>query len=349
MYLSKISEKIMKKAKKRHITGHSKPKAGKPGPARDLIKVSPWRGTGAFSIPGITPYPAQWESYLERYAILTLALCDDVQSIETQPYIEVYEDSDRKAHEYTPDFLVTLSNNKELTIEVKSLKYLVIGELDKYIDIGKHFATQGKAYRFFVDTQIEEVPRFKTAKLLFRYITSDISISALEKIESVLTKGEMSISKLMDLADVQLVDVYTLISKRKLCIDWDMPLNDQANISLPNQPYKGLSIEKILTSTKHGDLLAELALGNRPKDKRLLSSAKAGRRYYREPDPFRVICGFSGTTPLDGFTQPARLNRKSWDRADEAIGRNARSKKIDAKDIPDKEAPSKRLSDEETP
>jgi len=339
----------MKKAKKRHITGHSKPKAGKPGPARDLIKVSPWRSTGAFRIPGITAYPAQWESYLERYAILTLSLCVDVQSICTQPYTEPYKDSDGKDRQYTPDLLVTLSNGEDLTIEVKSLRYLVMEELEKYINIGKHFATQGKAYRFFVDTQIEEVPRFKTAKLLFRYITSDISISAFEKIESVLAKGEISISKLIDLADVQLVDVYTLISKRRLCIDWDMPLNDRSNVSLPNQPYRGLSIEKILTSTKHGDLLAELALGNRPTDKRLLSTAKAGRQYYREPDPFRVICGFSGTTPLDGFTQPVRLNRKSWDRADEAIGRNARSKKIDAKDIPDKEAPSKRLSDEETP
>lgn len=339
----------MKKAKKRHISGHSKPKPGKPGPARDLIKVSPWRGTGAFRIPCMTPYPAQWESYLERYAILTLSLCVDVQSISTQPYTESYKDSDGKDRQYTPDLLVTLSNGKDLTIEVKSLRYLVMEELEKYIDIGKHFATQGKAYRFFVDTQIEDAPRFKTAKLLFRYVTSEISISAFEKIENFLQQGEMSISKLMDLADVQLVDVYTLISKRRLCIDWDMPLNDQANVSLPNQPFKGLSIEKILTSTKHGDLLAELALGNRPTDKRLLSTAKAGRQYYREPDPFRVICGFSGTTPLDGFTQPARLNRKSWDRADEAIGRNARSKKIDAKDIPDKEAPSKRLSDEETP
>lgn len=339
----------MKKAKKRHITGHSKPKAGKPGPARDLIKVSPWRGTGAFRIPGITAYAAQWESYLERYAILTLSLCEDVQSICTQPYTEPYKDSDGKDRQYTPDLLVILSNGKDLTIEVKSLRYLVMEELEKYIDIGKHFATQGKAYRFFVDTQIEDAPRFKTAKLLFRYITSEISIAAFEKIENILQQGEMSISKLMDLADVQLVDVYTLISKRRLCIDWDMPLNDQANVSLPNQPYRGLSIEKILTSTKHGDLLAELALGNRPTDKRLLSTAKDGRQYYREPDPFRVICGFSGTTPLDGFTQPARLNRKSWDRADEAIGRNASSKKIDAKDTPNKEAASKILGGKEAP
>lgn len=319
----------MKKIQRRKPKGRFGKKAKNLSEAKDLIKSSPWRTTGGAFIRGLTPLPAQWESYLERFCVTTLALCSDVISIASQPFTEEYLDSQGIKRRYTPDYLVVLTDRSELLLEVKSLRHLVIDEsLSKYIDIANHLKPK-KRFRFLVDTQLEECPRFKTVKLLFRYVTSNIRGDAYLKVEAILSSANtgISIHELMAKAEVELVDIYTLIAKRKLCIDWNASLDDQAEVSLPNKPFKGLSIETILASGQHGDFLEKLALGYRPEDKRLISLAKIGRQYDHPPNPFRVICGFSQPTPLDGVQKSERPTRKSWERRDEAIGSNPPTKK----------------------
>lgn len=319
----------MKKVQRRKPKGRFGKKVKNLSEAKDLIKSSPWRTTGGAFIRGLTPLPAQWESYLERFSVSTLALCSDVISIVSQPFTEEYLDSQGIKRSYTPDYLVVLTDRSELLLEVKSLRHLVIDEsLSKYIDIANHIKPK-KKFRFLVDTQLEECPRFKTVKLLFRYVTSNIREDTYLKVEAILssTNTGISIRELIEKAEVELVDVYTLIAKRKLCIDWNASLDDQAEVSLPNKPFEGLSIEKILASGQHGDFLEKLALGYRSEDKRLISLAKVGRQYDHPPNPFRVICGFSQPTPLDGVQQAERPTRKSWDRRDEAIGNNPLPKK----------------------
>jgi len=319
----------MKKVQHRKPKGRFGKKVKNLSEAKDLIKSSPWRTTGGAFIRGLTPLPAQWESYLERFSVSTLALCSDVISIASQPFTEEYLDSQGIKRSYTPDYLVVLTDRSELLLEVKSLRHLVIDEsLSKYIDIANHLKPK-KKFRFLVDTQLEECPRFKTVKLLFRYVTSNIREDTYLKVEAILssTNTGISIRELIEKAEVELVDVYTLIAKRKLCIDWNASLDDQTEVSLPNKPFEGLSIEKILASGQHGDFLEKLALGYRSEDKRLISLAKVGRQYDHPPNPFRVICGFSQPTPLDGVQQAERPTRKSWDRRDEAIGNNPLPKK----------------------
>ena len=90
------------------------------GPVRKLINVSSYRTTGAVFIKGLTPYPAEHESYTERYTIASLVLCHDVTQIKSQPDTEHYEDAHGKIRRYIPDLEIN-TDSSELTIEIKTL------------------------------------------------------------------------------------------------------------------------------------------------------------------------------------------------------------------------------------
>lgn len=306
------------------MTQH-KPKptrAKEAGPARNLIKKSPFRTTGGAFIPGITPYAAQWESYLERYAIPTFALCHDVQTILSQPFTEDYKDSSGKDRTYTPDFLIKTTQGTELVIEIKSLRFMFSEQtLDIHTAIANHFLPKSQIFRFCVDSQIEDLPRFNSIKLLFRYVTSNIRGDLASTVCQLMGDAPIAISDLMNLTQVGLGEIYTLIAQKHLSIDWSKPLNKDAFVSLPNKPFKGLEIDDILSCGAHSNLLAELAMGIRPADKRLMASAQVGRRLDRSAGAFSVVSGFPRTAPIRDLEPNERTARSAWDRADQAPGR----------------------------
>ena len=270
-----------------------KPLKEKSGPIRDVIKCSPHRITGGGQIEGLTlGEPVQHESGIERLVIPNLALCHDVIDLKSQDSREPYV-VDGKTHEHIPDFTLNTSFARNLRIEVKSLESLMKdSNLEKAADIGRGYRERGEPFAFLVDAQIMHEPQFSNVKLLSRYTTSLPGADTIERAKAALVKDPLTIIEIMQQASLELVDVYTLIARRHLCIDMSKALNVEAKVSLPNQPFKGLSLENILRSTRFGHLLERLALGYRPTDKPLMEAAKDWRQRRRPSGVFSVAGGF---------------------------------------------------------
>lgn len=308
----------------KHSTS-KKPKGD--APSRLLVEVSPHRTTGGAHIEDLTPYPVEYESHNEKLAIPILALCHDVQSVKSQNEEYSYPDADGAMHSYTPDFAIEREgSSKALLVEAKSLTFLLHKDsLHRYRDIASHFRKIRQPFAFVVDAQLMQQPLRATANLLFRYITSTPPQSTAQRAKEVLHGGSMPISRLCRLGDVALVDVYTLISKRHLCIDWELPLTKESSVSLPNQPYKGLRLEDFLHSTRHGRLLAALALGRGTPDQRLMADAAAWRRTRRPLEPWNFAAGSPRGAPVRDVRADELGTGKSWQRGHRALGRTAKS------------------------
>lgn len=303
-----------KKAVKR---GH----AASNSPARALVECVPYRTTGGAFIPNITECHAEHESPNERLAVAHFALCHDVTALASQPEREMYCGEDGELHGYTPDFSLSIGATR-IILEVKALAYLVSeSSLRKYAAIARHYVAEHQPFAFLVDAQLEELPRSASVRLLFRYATCAAPACALEQAAAALENGAVRISELCRHAGVQLVDVYTLIATKRLCIDWGLPVSADAMVSLPDQPYGGLKLEHILHSTRFGGFLEELAVGRRPTDQQVLADAQTWRQSRHAPTPYSFVGGFPKRTVLGGISESDGLPRAPHRRRDYAPGR----------------------------
>jgi len=283
--------------------------------ARNLKKSVPHRTVGGFNVHHINPFPVEYESYNERYSTLLLSLCHDVSSIRSQPVVFEYVDEQGKHRKHTPDFEETSIPGEPLYLEVKAIEDLLKPQnIAKYIPIAKEYRRKGKNFQFLTNIQIENQPVFEAVKLLFRYVNSVASLAHLERAQHFLNDGAMPIAILLEKAQMELRDVYTLMAKRHITFDLTKPLNRNSYISLPNQPYGGITLEAILSSTRYGDLLQKLALGHQPTDKSLLAAAKNWRQSNNHANEWSVVGGFTELPPLrdassSGFVRNPRLRR----------------------------------------
>jgi hypothetical protein len=298
------------------------------GPARKLIDVSSYRTTGGVFIEGLTPYPAEHESYTERYTIASLALCHDVVQIKTQADVENYIDMHGKKRRYIPDILVD-TKFSELTIEVKTLNFLFQTKaINKYQQIGHHYSNSKKRFAFLTDAQIEDGERFKNIKILFRYAHSHLPNVTLEKLSKWDSDTAISIANLMDLLELQLVEVYTAIAQKHLCIDWDKPLSKDVLISHTNKPLKGLSIEHLISSSRYGCLLEQLAMGDTPSDKRLLVAGTTWRQPKVQLNAFSSIGAFQREEAMRDLTESELRAGTVWSRRNRAPGKTSSKNNI---------------------
>lgn len=289
-------------------------------PARVLVECSPHRITGGTSIKELSDNHIEHESHIEFHAIATLSLCHDVLGMDSQATKEEYWDGDVKRI-HTPDFQVKTFQHPRLLVEVKSLEHFIqSSKLQKYLHIARHYRQRQQPFVFLVDAQLEHEPRFSSVILLSRYVTSKVPEVAVSHATSALESGPLSIFELMEKACLELVDIYTLIARRTICFDWSKTLDQNTSVSLPNQPYKGLQLDDILNSTRHSGLLAELALGCEPTDKRLLADAAAWRQSHCPLSPFNFVGGFSGQPPLRDLRNEEHSPRAPWRRRNFAPG-----------------------------
>ncbi len=271
------------------------------GPSRNVIKSAPHRTVGGGRFPGLSQTDLTHESHNERHALLTLALCHDVTAIASQAGEEPYELNGQQRH-HTPDFVVD-AFVPGLRIEVKSITSLARPEaIEKYRAVAQGYRKRGIPFAFLVDAQLEEQPRFRTVKLLCRYVTSEIPEGVAEQAEAALQDGSLPIVELISRSKLQLVDILTLIAKRRLCFDWSLPF-DSKNIivCLPGQPFGGLLLESILCAGRFGGFLAQLAVGRGSPDQRLLADAATWRQLRRPLAPWQFAGGLDDEKDfLDG-------------------------------------------------
>jgi hypothetical protein len=305
--------KIMKKRRSKKLVGQN-------APARHLIEVSPHRTTGGLQVDQRTPYPAEYESAYEKLVIPRLLLCRDVKKVYSQQPRN-YLDRVGKEHQYTADFLVERGDTETL-IEVKPLEFLLHPEhLPKYFDIAKHFAKTKQPFAFIVDMQLFCEPQKSNTNLLMRYLTASLPSDALTRITEALRCYQlMSIAELCVAANCSLAEVYTLIAQRHLCSDWKDKLNKLSLVSLPDQPLKGLHLDDILRSSRHGDFLAALALGRGTPDQYQLENPTAWRQTRPPLTPWNYVGGIPKSVPLRALGETELSPRKSWERRDRAPG-----------------------------
>lgn len=297
-----------------------KTKKKTPKAARTLVECSPHRTTGGGSYKGLTELDAEYESRNEARAIDTLVLCHDVQKIASQPIQEPYEHAGR-THKYTPDFIVD-TFVPGLRIEVKSLGSLLKDTAqDKYLAIAAAYRQRGVDFAFLVDAQLEAEPRFSNVKLLSRYVNSTVPAAVLERTLPALSNGPLTIPDLRARASLDLVDVWTLLARQRLCFDWNTRLSPlETVVSLPNQPFGGLKLADVLRSTRYGDFLAEMALGRRATDKHLMADAATWRRRDCPLEPWSFVGSPRFSPPLRRLGPEERLPRSPQRRRDFAPG-----------------------------
>lgn len=293
----------------------------KPKAARTLVECSPHRTTGGGYYKGLTELDAEYESPNENNAIDTLVLCHDVHKIASQPIEEPYEYEGKICH-YTPDFIVD-TFVPGLRLEVKSVANLLnhTASLNKYLAIARAYHQRGVSFAFLIDAQLEAQPRFDNVKLLQRYVSSTVPPEVLERALRALHHHPLTVTELQARATLGLVDVWTLIARQHICFDWSQHLDRHTTmVSLPNQPFGGLQLGGILRSTRFGDFLAEMALGRRATDKRLMADATSWRRIDNPLEPWSFVGSPRFTAPLRNLRPEECIPRSPQRRRDFAPG-----------------------------
>lgn len=293
---------------------------GTNAPSRQLVEISPHRTTGGLQVEELTPYPAEYESAFEKLVIPRLLLCRDIKKVYSQQ-TRSYLDHDGVERQYTADFMVE-HGDIETLLEIKPLEFLFHPEhLPKYLSIAKHFRKSKQAFAFIVDEQLFFEPQKINTTLLMRYLTSTLPSEVLTRVtESFQRKQTMAITELCDTASCSLAEAYILIAQRRLCFDWTYKLTKSSLVSLPDQPFKGLLFGDILRATRHGDLLAALALGRGTADQYRLEITTAWRQTRPPLTPWNFVGGFSKAAPLRDLGATELSPRKSWERRDRAPG-----------------------------
>lgn len=246
-------------------------------PVREIVRESFYLQVGEIQQEGEGAHPAAWESPYERRLIYLFLMCEDITTIETQPTEWVYQvDGDTRRH-YPDARLLTTSGERYL--EVKPLKRLIKpGILEKYLLIAQSFIAAQKHYVILSDDQINS-RWYENAFLLSRYRTRTVSEALTRTVLDACASAPVTIAQILERAtETSVADIYALLAKRTLAFDWEQPLSRQSLVSLPTQPFRGMTYERIRSSGRFADLLAEVALGRRPSDQRLLAAKRARRR-----------------------------------------------------------------------
>jgi len=205
-------------------------------PVRKVVTRSGKRFRGKFPSRKLGRM-VQWESLLERDAILILEHRPDVDWYEEQPSEEIYYDAYGTAWRYTPDFGVRLTNGSEFHIEVKPLGKLVDVDLcHKLALIELRYKETGRRFEIWTEREIRADPRFSTLRTIHR---------ARVRLDNFDT--EQQLAQLRDQARVSFREaalalggkhqVHRLLSQGAIQADFECALNDEAFVWLKD--FKG--------------------------------------------------------------------------------------------------------------
>ncbi|HDR9238098.1 TPA: hypothetical protein QDB43_001809 [Burkholderia vietnamiensis] len=283
-------------------------------PARSIISVVPHRIVGGFDLPGRAPYALEWESYLERVCYATLAMSQDVEWMASQPD-ELQYVLDGVPRRYYPDLFVRCSSG-EYYVEVKPLAILVRDDnLCRYTEIARKLRIKGKNLVFLTDEQIlSKKERVENVMLMRRYISGVLDEQRGSTVVQRLSDGALSISELTECCEVSIREIYTMVARRYLTIDWDQTVTLRSSVTTPTSDNKGLAFETLINSGRFYPLLAQLAMGYRPQDQRMLELAKIEGQRGRTPEGPSIVGGFPSEKSKSRIYEPDDVLRNSSSR-----------------------------------
>jgi len=164
----------------------------------------------------------EWESLLERDAILLFEFSRGVASYREQPEMIEYE-FEGEIHRYYPDFEVILKSGEIIHFEVKPASKLTSAELIKKLSAIKlHYERMGRDFRILSSDQIQKYPRHSNLMCLtkFQFNQGDISRVQSKVFKAIKADPNSTLGSLAN--KYGLVNTLILISRGLIFTDIDI-------------------------------------------------------------------------------------------------------------------------------
>jgi len=171
----------------------------------------------------------EWESMLERDAILLFEFSRGVASYREQPELIEYE-LEGEIHRYFPDFEVILNSGEIIHFEVKPASKLKSLELIKKLSAIKlHYERMGRDFRILSSDQIQKYPRQSNLMYLTKFQFHDGDYSCIQSKVCRAIEADPN-STICSLAKkCGLVNMFVLISRGFIKLDIDIDLHSENN------------------------------------------------------------------------------------------------------------------------
>lgn len=171
----------------------------------------------------------EWESLLERDAILHFEFSHGVVDYQEQPEI-IYYEQDGETRKYHPDFALRLRNDELIHIEVKpKVKLETPGLQERFRAIAKRYQVHPAHFRILTEDDLRKEPRLSTLKKLAsvsHFSPPEDEVSALkaclEQLGTATTFNEF-------VGKIGLTHGLWLIAQRFLDCDMDLDLRSPLN------------------------------------------------------------------------------------------------------------------------
>ena len=171
----------------------------------------------------------QWESLLERDAILLFEMHPLVITYQEQPSKETYYDLSGQAWSCYPDFLLHLAHGRKILVEVKRNVDLQRSSVNEKLQlIALRFAEQERPYRILSETQIRREPlRSNLITLWNAYRATSIDSEISAAIDALCVTRQFTLNELVtSIGDKQLVQA--AIASTRLRTDLEQPLGPES-------------------------------------------------------------------------------------------------------------------------
>jgi hypothetical protein len=206
---------------------------------RKVITHSPQREVGAVNAEWLLSHPVHHESHLERRFIMICLACPCVRDVEHQP--ETIEISGEKKSKYTPDFRITLEDEKQEIVEVKP--EIFIAKHQKKLDLAeKVFRFQDQKFQTITDQEIDKNGLGLRAILLMsfgrRWVPIDQEEALLKDMREIWG-GSAKVKQLIAKGYASYV-IWNLVARQKLQMPAGINLTDHETVSV-NQAKENAS------------------------------------------------------------------------------------------------------------
>ena len=171
----------------------------------------------------------EYESLLERDAILLFEFSSGVVSYQEQPEMIYYNDGD-KTRQYFPDFEVVLITGEIIHVEVKPYQRLNTPELlNKFGAIAAHYQTHRAEFKILTEKNIRREPLLSNLKRLASLKQSDSNLDRAFNIcqQRLLLDPICSVSALSQ--GFMKGEVFRLIALGKLICNLEQKLDSNTN------------------------------------------------------------------------------------------------------------------------
>jgi len=154
----------------------------------------------------------QYESPLERDAILLFEFSSGIKHYQEQPELINYE-RDGEMRRYFPDFSLTLSTGELIHVEVKPIsEFYSVETVNKFNAVIQHYNRVGRNFKILVDSDIRKEPRLRNLKRLARVLQqnrdrdlTDIEFQTIELMKTNSTYTVLSLAQVIGKKNVLLL------------------------------------------------------------------------------------------------------------------------------------------------